>query len=77
MAVGTLLDSYLARFGVRAGDVSLETIAFRAALDEKLDLARHAYGALSATDGLEVPWPPDLSIVAFERGRATSYSDSL
>ncbi|HMC42693.1 MAG TPA: aminotransferase class I/II-fold pyridoxal phosphate-dependent enzyme [Acidimicrobiales bacterium] len=42
--------------------------AFRAALDEKLDLARHAYGALSATDGLEVPWPPDLSIVAFRAG---------
>src|SRR5437879_8006118 len=33
MAAGTLLESYLARFGVRAGDVSLETIAFRAALD--------------------------------------------
>jgi glycine hydroxymethyltransferase len=33
MAVGTLLETYLARFGVRAGDMSLETIAFRAALD--------------------------------------------
>jgi glycine hydroxymethyltransferase len=33
MAVGTLLETYLARFGVRPGEVSLETIAFRAALD--------------------------------------------
>jgi hypothetical protein len=33
MAVGTLLETYLARFGVRADEVSLETIAFRAALD--------------------------------------------
>jgi aromatic-L-amino-acid decarboxylase len=39
--------------------------AFREALDEKLDLAQHAHGALSATAGLEVPWRPDLSVVAF------------
>ncbi|TML43308.1 MAG: aminotransferase class V-fold PLP-dependent enzyme [Actinobacteria bacterium] len=39
--------------------------AFRAALDEKLDLARHAHTALAAGPGLELPWTPDLSIVAF------------
>jgi aromatic-L-amino-acid decarboxylase len=39
--------------------------AFVAALDEKLDLARYVYDELSALPGLEVPWPPDLSLVAF------------
>ncbi|MEO6121263.1 MAG: pyridoxal-dependent decarboxylase [Acidimicrobiales bacterium] len=39
--------------------------AFRAALDEKLDLASAAYAALSAIAGLEVPWAPELSVVAF------------
>lgn len=39
--------------------------AFRAALDEKLDLAARAYRVLSQDDKLEVPWVPDLSIVAF------------
>ena len=39
--------------------------AFRAALDEKLDLAAFAHAELIATPGLEVPWAPDLSIVAF------------
>lgn len=39
--------------------------AFRAALDEKLDLARIVYKGLSAEDALEVPWDPPLSIVAF------------
>ncbi|MDQ4026856.1 MAG: pyridoxal-dependent decarboxylase [Actinomycetota bacterium] len=39
--------------------------AFRAALDEKLDLARVVYEGLSAENALEVPWDPSLSIVAF------------
>lgn len=39
--------------------------AFRAALDEKLDLAELAYQHLSADERLELPWEPDLSIIAF------------
>ncbi|MGH3275924.1 MAG: pyridoxal phosphate-dependent decarboxylase family protein [Streptosporangiaceae bacterium] len=39
--------------------------AFREALDEKLDLAAHAYGVLVEDDRLELPWKPDLSTVAF------------
>ncbi len=38
---------------------------FRNALDTCIDLARHAYRRLSTIDGLETPWEPDLSIVAF------------
>src|SRR5699024_8077164 len=40
------------------------TSAFRAALDEKLDLARYAHQELSAT-GLLVTEPPELSTVVF------------
>jgi aromatic-L-amino-acid decarboxylase len=39
--------------------------AFRRALAEKLELARRVYDALIQIDELEVPWEPDLSIVAF------------
>jgi aromatic-L-amino-acid/L-tryptophan decarboxylase len=39
--------------------------AFRQALDEKLDLADYAYRRLLAIPGLEVPWEPDLSVLAF------------
>jgi aromatic-L-amino-acid decarboxylase len=39
--------------------------AFRDALNEKLDLARYIYEALSSMPSLEVPWEPELSIVAF------------
>jgi len=39
--------------------------AFRAALDEKLDLAAHAHADLARDPRLELPWPPDLSTVAF------------
>jgi aromatic-L-amino-acid decarboxylase len=39
--------------------------AFRAALDEKLDLSAHLYDALSAAPGFEVPWEPQLTVVAF------------
>jgi aromatic-L-amino-acid decarboxylase len=38
---------------------------WRSALDEKLDLAELVYESLEATPGLDVPWRPDLSIVAF------------
>jgi aromatic-L-amino-acid/L-tryptophan decarboxylase len=39
--------------------------AFRAALDEKLDLTQYLYGALADAPGFELPWKPDLSVVAF------------
>lgn len=39
--------------------------AFRAALDEKLDLAAHAHDALSEDPALEVPEAPELSTVVF------------
>jgi len=38
---------------------------FRQALDLTLDLAEHAYERLSGVAGVETPWEPDLSIVAF------------
>lgn len=39
--------------------------AFRAALDEKLDLARSVHDELSTVPRLDVPWPPSLSTLAF------------
>lgn len=39
--------------------------AFRAALDEKLNLAWQVYDTLAADPRFEVPHPPDLSVVAF------------
>ncbi len=39
--------------------------AFRAALDEKLDLTGVAYERLSSEPLLEVPWRPDLTVVPF------------
>jgi aromatic-L-amino-acid decarboxylase len=39
--------------------------AFRAALDEKLDLTRTLYDALRSTPGFDLPWPPDLTVVPF------------
>ena len=41
------------------------TNAFVRALDEKLDLARLVHDELSAIEALEVPWAPELSLVAF------------
>ncbi|MDT7545199.1 MAG: hypothetical protein QOE99_1309 [Actinomycetota bacterium] len=38
---------------------------FVRALDEKLDLAREVHDALAAMPELDVPWQPDLSLVAF------------
>lgn len=39
--------------------------AFRAALDEKLDLARHAHDVLRGHDAIDVTEPPELSTVVF------------
>jgi len=39
--------------------------AFRQALDEKLDLARLLHEGIRDAPGIEVPWEPELSIVAF------------
>lgn len=39
--------------------------AFRAELDDALDLAEHAYDRLREADWVEKVWRPDLSIVAF------------
>ena len=39
--------------------------AFRAALDEKLDLTRLLLEGIRDVPGIEVPWDPELSIVAF------------
>lgn len=39
--------------------------AFRTALDEKLDLAEHAYGQLTGMPALDVPRRPELSTVTF------------
>ncbi len=52
--------------------------AFRSALDEKLDLAQHAYRRLSAESALELPWPPTLTVVGLRmRGRDEAESDQL
>jgi aromatic-L-amino-acid/L-tryptophan decarboxylase len=42
--------------------------AFRGALDEKLDLAEMAYERLRAEPALDVPYQPDLTVVAFRLG---------
>jgi aromatic-L-amino-acid decarboxylase len=39
--------------------------AFREALDEKLDLARALYEGIRDAPGIEIPWEPELSVVAF------------
>ena len=49
--------------------------AFVKALDEKLDLAAYLFQELSAMDELDVPWEPELSLVAF-RLRNGSDEDS-
>jgi aromatic-L-amino-acid decarboxylase len=49
--------------------------AFRDALDEKLDLAAQAHDALRADPRIDVPWRPDLTVVAF-RLRAGSDDDN-
>jgi aromatic-L-amino-acid/L-tryptophan decarboxylase len=49
--------------------------AFRAALDEKIDLARWAHTQLAADARLEVPYPCELSTVLF-RLRSSDYNSS-
>jgi aromatic-L-amino-acid decarboxylase len=49
--------------------------AFREALDEKLDLTEHLYAALSEMPEIELPWAPQLSVVAFRLGGATDDED--
>ena len=52
--------------------------AFREALDEKLDLAQHAYRRLAAEPSLDLPWHPSLSIVALRvRAKDPHNSDAL
>jgi aromatic-L-amino-acid/L-tryptophan decarboxylase len=55
--------------------------AFRDALDEKLDLARYLHEELRATPGFELPWEPELSVVAFrfrpERGDPDEFNQRL
>ena len=49
---------------------------FVRALDDKLDLAAYVHAQLSAMPELEVPWTPDLSLVAF-RPRGGTDEDAL
>jgi len=42
--------------------------AFRDALNEKLDLTRYLYEGLRDTPGFELPWEPELTVVAFRQG---------
>jgi len=51
--------------------------AFRAALDEKLALARRAAEAIGAMPGLELVAPVDLSLVTFRVARAGDEGDRL
>ncbi len=51
--------------------------AFRAALDEKLDLTEFLYQSLVETRGFEVPWRPDLSVVAFRYKPSSGDEDSF
>ena len=53
------------------------TGAFRRALDEKLDLAAKVYAALVDVDGLDVPWEPQLSIVACRSTRGNDATDRI
>lgn len=51
--------------------------AFRDALDEKLDLAAWAHGALAEVPELEVPWAPELSVVVFRHRAGDDASRAL
>jgi aromatic-L-amino-acid/L-tryptophan decarboxylase len=51
--------------------------AFRSALNEKLDLTQHLYQALADSPGFELPWEPDLSVVAFRYRPATGDADEF
>jgi aromatic-L-amino-acid decarboxylase len=49
---------------------------FRAALDEKLDLTRRLYEGLSSIPGIEIPWEPQLTVVAFRLAGASDEEDA-
>ncbi len=51
--------------------------AFRRALDEKLDLTWKVYESLREVDGLDVPWSPQLSIVAFKSRAGNDATERL
>jgi aromatic-L-amino-acid decarboxylase len=51
--------------------------AFRAALDEKLDLARWLHDSLRSVPGFELPWDPDLTVVAFRYRPRTGDPDTF
>jgi aromatic-L-amino-acid decarboxylase len=51
--------------------------AFRSALDEKVDLTQLLYRSLVETPGFEVPWEPDLSVVAFRYKPSTGDPDAF
>jgi glutamate/tyrosine decarboxylase-like PLP-dependent enzyme len=55
--------------------------AFRAALSEKIALARHLHGRLSEIEGFEAGPPPDLSVFAFRyvprEGEANAFNERL
>ncbi|HEX8582081.1 MAG TPA: pyridoxal-dependent decarboxylase, partial [Acidimicrobiales bacterium] len=51
---------------------------FVRALDEKLDLAAYVHEELAAVPALDVPWRPELSLVAFRpRGGTDEDADAL
>jgi aromatic-L-amino-acid/L-tryptophan decarboxylase len=50
--------------------------AFRAALDEKLDLTRFLYESIREEPGLEVPWEPQLTVVAFRAATGDGDQDA-
>jgi aromatic-L-amino-acid decarboxylase len=51
--------------------------AFEDALNEKLDLAAHAYQQLAADPSLDVPWSPDLSVVVFRMRGDDRHNEAL
>jgi aromatic-L-amino-acid/L-tryptophan decarboxylase len=51
--------------------------AFTHALDEKLDLARHAYDRLNEAQDFELPWEPELSVVAFHHPEGERILDEV
>jgi aromatic-L-amino-acid/L-tryptophan decarboxylase len=52
-------------------------MAFVEALDEKLDLAALVYDELSAIPELEVPWRPELSLIAFKPSNGNLSAEEL
>jgi aromatic-L-amino-acid decarboxylase len=52
-------------------------VAFREALQEKLDLTRVLYAALKRTPGFDVPWEPELTVVPFRYVRDSGDLDAF